>query len=145
MKERLFGLANGEGPHGEDVKECYWYLDATPTSSYLRALYKYPHAEFPYARLREENARRTGREREFELADTGVFDGDRYFDVTAEYAKASPEDILIRITVENRAAENARLHVLPTLWFRNTWSWKPDAERPWLRLLWPPNPNAPTR
>jgi hypothetical protein len=137
LKERLFGLANGEGPHGEDVKECYWYLDATPTSSYLRALYKYPQAEFPYARLREENRRRSRSEREFELADTGIFNGDRYFDVTAEYAKARPEDILIRITVANRGPENARLHLLPTLWFRNIWSWKPLSEPPLLRLLWP--------
>jgi hypothetical protein len=137
LKERLFGLANGEGPHGEDVKECYWYLDATPTSSYLRALYKYPQAEFPYARLREENRRRSPSEREFELADTGIFNGDRYFDVTAEYAKARPEDILIRITVANRGPENARLHLLPTLWFRNIWSWKPLSEPPLLRLLWP--------
>ena len=137
LKERLFGLANGEGPHGEDVKECYWYLDATPTSSYMRALYKYPHAEFPYAKLREKNGRRTRHEREYELADTGVFDGDRYFDITAEYAKAAPEDILIRITVVNRGPETARLHVLPTLWFRNTWSWKAEAERPLMRMLWP--------
>ena len=137
LKERLFGLANGEGPHGEDVKECYWYLDATPTSSYLRALYKYPHAEFPYQKIREENGRRTRKDREYELADTGVFDGDRYFDVTAEYAKAGPEDILIRITVANRGPETARLHVLPTLWFRNTWSWKAEAERPLLRILGP--------
>jgi hypothetical protein len=135
LKERLFGLANGEGPHGEDVKECYWYLDATPTSSYLRALYKYPHAEFPYAKLREVNGQRKATEREYELADTGVFDGDRYFDVTAEYAKSGPEDILIRITIENRGPENARLHVLPTLWFRNTWSWSADTERPLLKQI----------
>ncbi|MEQ1852244.1 MAG: glucosidase, partial [Chthoniobacteraceae bacterium] len=135
LKERLFGLANGDGPHGEDVKECYWYLEATPTSSYLRALYKYPQAEFPYARIREENKRRTAREREFELADTGVFDGGRYFDVTAEYAKAHHEDILIRITVANRGPEPARLHVLPTLWFRNMWSWKAGNDRPLLRML----------
>jgi hypothetical protein len=135
LKERLFGLANGEGPHGEDVKECYWYLDATPTSSYLRALYKYPHAEFPYSKLREENARRSGKDREYELADTGVFDGERYFDVTAEYAKSAAEEMLIRITIENRGPEAARIHVLPTLWFRNTWSWSADAERPLLRQI----------
>ncbi len=135
LKERLFGLANGEGPHGEDVKECYWYLDATPTSSYLRALYKYPHAEFPYAKIREENARRSGKDREYELADTGVFDGERYFDITVEYAKSSPEEMLIRITIENRGPESATLHVLPTLWFRNTWSWTPNAERPFLRQV----------
>ena len=137
LKERLFGLANGEGPHGEDVKECYWYLDATPTSSYLRALYKYPQAEFPYAKLREVNAQRKPAEREYELADTGVFDGDRYFDITAEYAKAAPEEILIRITIENRGPDTARLHVLPTLWFRNMWSWSAGAERPLLRQLGP--------
>jgi len=135
FKERLFGLANGEGPHGEDVKECYWYLDATPTSSYLRALYKYPHAEFPYSKLREENARRSGKDREYELADTGVFDGERYFDVTAEYAKSAAEEMLIRITIENRGPEAARIHILPTLWFRNTWSWSTDAERPLLRQI----------
>ncbi len=137
LKERLFGLANGEGPHGEDVKECYWYLDATPTSSYLRALYKYPHAEFPYAKIREENGRRTSKDREYELADTGVFEGDRYFDVTVEYAKAESEEILIRITIENRGPEPATVHVLPTLWFRNTWSWAADAERPFLKQVNP--------
>ena len=123
LKERLFGLGNTEGNHGEDVKECYFYLDATPTSSYLKALYKYPQAEFPYARLFEENRRRSRQDREFELSDTGVFDGNRYFDVFAEYAKASPNDILIRITVANRGPESASIHLLPTLWFRNTWTW----------------------
>ena len=123
LKERLFGLTNPEGNHSEDVKECYWYLDATPTHSYLKALYKYPQAEFPYGRLAEENRRRGRQEPEFELAETGVFDDGRYFDVTAEYAKAAPDDILIRITVANRGPEAARLHLLPTLWFRNTWSW----------------------
>jgi hypothetical protein len=123
LKERLFGLSNKEGNHGEDVKECYFYLDASPTHSYLKALYKYPQAEFPYQQLRQENARRGYADREFELADTGVFDEDRYFDVFAEYAKASPDDILIRITVANRGPEAAQLHLLPTLWFRNTWSW----------------------
>ena len=137
LKERLFGLANGEGPHGEDVKEAYWYLDATPTSSYLRALYKYPQREFPYAHLREENGRRTSQDREFELGDTDAFEGDRYFDVFAEYAKVAEEDILIRITVANRGPEVARIHVLPTLWFRNTWSWNQDSERPFLRALGP--------
>src|SRR5262245_40798954 len=123
LKERLFGLTNPEGNHSEDVKECYWYLDATPTHSYLKALYKYPQAEFPYARLVEENRRRSRQEPEFELIETGVFDGGRYFDVLAEYAKAAPDDILVRVTVANRGPEAARLHLLPTLWFRNTWSW----------------------
>jgi Glycosyl hydrolase family 63 C-terminal domain len=123
LKERLFGLANHEGNHGEDVKEAYFYLDATPTHSYLKALYKYPQAAFPYERLREENRRRSRREPEFELADTGVFDEGRYFDVFAEYAKAGPDDLLIRITVANRGPDAAALHVLPTLWYRNTWIW----------------------
>ena len=123
LKERLFGLTNPEGNHGEDVKECYFYLDSTPTHSYLKALYKYPQAEFPYARLLEENRRRGLNDPEFELVETGAFDEGRYFDVLAEYAKAAPEDLLIRITVANRGPEAARLHLLPTLWFRNTWSW----------------------
>jgi hypothetical protein len=123
LKERLFGLTGPEGNHGEDVKECYFYLDATPTNSWLRALYKYPQAEFPYERLRAENRRRGRDEPEFELLDTGILDGNRYFDVFAEYAKAGPDDILIKITVANRGPETAQLHVLPTLWFRNTWSW----------------------
>jgi len=130
LKERLFGLANGETAHGEDVKECYWYEEATPTSSYLRALYKYPQAEFPYAQLVEEGHCRGPMEKEYELGDTGVFDDDRYFDITVEYAKASPEDILIQITIANRSSESAQLHVLPTLWFRNTWSWGDPAGRP---------------
>jgi hypothetical protein len=122
LKERLFGLTGPQGNHGEDVKECYWYLDATPTHSYMKSLYKYPQEEFPYARVLEENRRRGKHEREFELEETGAFDDGRYFDVTAEYAKASPDDILIRITVVNRGPERALLHLLPTLWFRNTWS-----------------------
>ena len=133
LKERLFGLSGLEGNHGEDVKEYYFYLDATPTSSYLKWLYKYPQAEFPYARLREENARRGRDAPEFELLDTGVFDGDRYFDVFVEYAKASPEDILVRITIENRGTAAADLHVLPTLWFRNRWSWNGVTPRPAMR------------
>jgi len=128
LKERLFGLTNPEGNHGEDVKECYFYLDATPTSSYLKALYKYPQAEYPYARLVAENRRRNRHEPEFELLDTGVFDEQRYFDVTVEYAKASPNDILIRITAANRGPEAGLLHLLPTAWFRNTWSWGCAAE-----------------
>lgn len=130
LKERLFGLTGPEGNHGEDVKEHYFYLDSTPTHSYMKALYKYPQVEFPYARLVEENRRRSRQEREFELSDTGVFDEGRSFDVQVEYAKAGPEDILIRITASNRGPEAATLHVLPTLWFRNTWSWAPGAERP---------------
>ena len=133
LKERFFGLSNPQGNHGEDVKEAYWYLDSTPTHSYMRALYKYPHAEFPYARLVGENARRTRQEREFEIGDTGVFDEGRYFDIFIEYAKAAPEDICIRITIANRGPEAATIHVLPTLWFRNVWTWcgaaKPSLER----------------
>ncbi|HEY0793725.1 MAG TPA: hypothetical protein VGD78_21870 [Chthoniobacterales bacterium] len=139
LKERLFGLTGPEGNHGEDVKELYYYLDGTPTHSYLKGLYKYPQDAFPYAALHDENGRRGKLDPEFELLDTGVFNGDRYFDVVAEYAKAAPDDIFIRITVHNRAAEPAVLHVLPQLWFRNTWSWGPsydneDGERPRIRL-----------
>jgi hypothetical protein len=123
LKERLFGLTGPEGNHGEDVKECYYYLDSTPTHSYMKALYKYPQREFPYAQLVDENRRRGKLDAEFELVDTGAFDDNRYFDVFAEYAKAAPDDILIRITVANRGPEAATLHVLPTLWFRNNWSW----------------------
>ena len=133
LKERLFGLTGPEGNHGEDVKEAYFYLDATPTHSYLKALYKYPQAEFPYARLVEENRRRGRDESEVELADTGVFAGDRYFDVVAEYAKAAPEDVLIRLSVTNRGPEAASLHVLPTLWFRNTWSWGRSGDGYWAK------------
>lgn len=128
LKERLFGLAGPEGNHGEDVKEEYFYVDALPTAAWLQALYKYPQAEFPYERLRDENRRRGRGEREFELADTGVFAEDRYFDVEATYAKADPEDVCIRLVVRNRGPEPARLHVLPQLWFRNTWSWGRDGE-----------------
>ena len=123
LKERLFGLTNAEGNHGEDVKECYFYLDATPTSSYLKMLYKYPQAEFPYADLVAANRARGKSDPEYELLDTGVFDGDRYFDVVVEYAKATPEDLLMQVTVHNRGPDDAELHVLPTLWFRHTWSW----------------------
>ncbi|HWZ34353.1 MAG TPA: hypothetical protein VNX18_23605 [Bryobacteraceae bacterium] len=123
LKERLFGLASSEGNHGEDVKEYYFYLDSTPTHSYMRMLYKYPQREFPYAQLVEENRRRGGRGMEFELLDTGVFDDDRYFDIFVEYAKATPEDIAIRIEVFNRGSDDAELHVLPHLWFRNSWAW----------------------
>ncbi len=123
LKERLFGLAGSEGNHGEDVKEYYFYIDSTPTHSYMKMLYKYPHAAFPYGDLRAENRRRDFSAFEYELLDTGVFDGDRYFDVFVEYAKADTDDMLITITVINRGAEAAACHVLPTLWFRNTWSW----------------------
>ena len=133
LKERLFGLTGNEGNHGEDVKEYYYYLDSTPTHSYMKFLYKYPQREFPYARLVEENRRRGKRELEFELIDTGVFDDNRYFDVTIEYAKAGPDDILIRIEATNRGPEPAPLHLLPTVWFRNTWSWGLDERRPKLR------------
>jgi hypothetical protein len=123
IKERLFGLSGPEGNHGEDVKEEYFYLDSTPTHSYLKALYKYPQAEFPYAQLVEENRRRSRAEPEYELMDTGVFNESRYYDVTAEYAKHTPDEILIRVTIANRGPEPATLHFLPTIWFRNTWIW----------------------
>ena len=123
LKERLFGLTGNEGNHGEDVKEIYYYLDSTPTHSYMKFLYKYPHAEFPYTRLIEENRNRSKQEREFEIVDTGIFDDDRYFDVFVEYAKADVEDILIKITVANRGPEVGTVNVLPTVWFRNTWTW----------------------
>jgi mannosylglycerate hydrolase MGH1-like protein len=128
LKERLFGLTGSEGNHGEDVKEMYFYLDATPTHSYLKALYRYPQREFPYARLVEENQHRGKKEREFELVDSGVFDDSRFFDLTVEYAKAGPDDILIRLTAENCGPEAATLHLLPTLWFRNTWTWGRSGE-----------------
>jgi hypothetical protein len=130
LKERLFGLTNAEGNHGEDVKEYYFYVDSTPTHSYMKYLYKYPQREFPYRALVETNGRRSREELEYELIDTGVFDGDRYFDVFLEYAKAGPDDILIRVTVHNRGPEAARIHLLPTLWFRNTWSWKEGMPKP---------------
>lgn len=124
LKERLFGLTNKEGNHGEDVKEVYYYLDATPTHSYLKMLYKYPQREFPYLQLVEENRRRSRNQPEFELFHTGVFDDDRYFDVFVEYAKASVDDLLMLVTIHNRGPEQAEIHALPQLWFRNTWSWK---------------------
>jgi Mannosylglycerate hydrolase MGH1-like glycoside hydrolase domain len=130
LKERLFGVTGTDGNHGEDVKEYYFYLDSTPTHSYMKWLYKYPQAAFPYEALRAENARRDRRQPEYELLDTGIFDEDRYFDVTVEYAKASRDDILIRITVANRGPQTAPLRLLPTLWFRNTWSWDVGAPRP---------------
>ena len=133
LKERLFGLTNSEGNHGEDVKEYYFYLDSTPTHSYMKYLYKYPQREFPYRDLAETNLRRSRDDFEYELLDTGIFDDDRYFDVFLEYAKAGPDDIAIRCTVHNRGPEVARLHVLPTLWYRNTWSWGEGGEKPALR------------
>jgi hypothetical protein len=136
LKERFFGLTNSEGNHGEDVKELYYYLDATPTHSYLKMLYKYPQRAFPYGQLVEENARRKGdaSHPEFELLDTGIFDDDRYWDVFVEYAKAGPDDILMRVTVHNRGPEEATIHLLPQLWFRNTWSWKNNGTKPELSL-----------
>src|ERR687885_371574 len=146
LKERLFGLTGPEGNHGEDVKECYYYLDSTPTHSYMRALYKYPQRAYPYAELVEENRRRGKDQPEYELVDTGVFAQDRYFDVQVEYAKAGPTDLVVRITATNRGPQPAPLHVLPTLWFRNTLAWQredPDpgglrgATRPELRQVAP--------
>ncbi len=134
LKERLFGLTNSEGNHGEDVKELYFHQDATPTHSYLRMLYKYPQAAYPYDELVAENARRGQDQPEFEVLDTGVFADGRYFDVTVEYAKASPDDILLRITVQNRSADAAPLDLLPMLWARNTWSWSNNSRRPGLHL-----------
>jgi hypothetical protein len=135
LKERLFGLTNSEGNHEEDVKEYYFYLDSTPTHSYMKYLYKYPHAAYPYEDLVATNRRRSRQEFEYELLDTGVFDQDRYFDVFVEYAKKAPEDILIQISIFNRSPENAVLHVLPTLWFRNLWSWGGEVVRPQLRQV----------
>jgi hypothetical protein len=135
LKERLFGLTNSESNHGEDVKEYYFYLDSTPTHSYLKYLYKYPQQSFPYADLVNTSRSRSRQEFEYELLDTGIFDQDRYFDVFVEYAKASPDDILIEFTIHNRGPETAELHVLPTLWFRNQWSWHGEADRPVLRQV----------
>jgi hypothetical protein len=133
IKERLFGLTNREGNHGEDVKEVYYYLDATPSHSYLKMLYKYPQREFPYAWLVEENRRRNRGEAEFELVDTGTFQEDRYWDVFVEYAKAGPEDILMKVTAYNRGPEAASLHLMPQIWFRNTWAWTPGQRKPVLQ------------
>jgi hypothetical protein len=137
LKERMFGLTNSEGNHGEDVKEIYHYLDATPSHSYLKMLYKYPQGEYPYARLVEESRTRGIAQPEFELLDTDLFDANRYFDVTVEYAQAAPEDILMRITAENRGPDAAPLHLLPHIWFRNTWSWQTDAHKPVLQAVGP--------
>src|SRR5512136_581069 len=130
LKERLFGLTNSEANHGEDVKEYYFYIDSTPTHSYMKYLYKYPQREYPYRDLIETNRSRSREEFEYELLDTGVFNEDRYFDVFVEYAKEGPEDVLIRVTVHNRGTEADRLRLLPTLWFRNTWSWKEGTPKP---------------
>jgi hypothetical protein len=132
LKERLFGLTNSEGNHGEDVKEYYFYVDSTPTHSYMKYLYKYPQREYPYRDLVETNRRRSREEMEYELLDTGIFDDDRYFDVFVEYAKAAPEDLLVKITVHNRGPEAAQIHVLPTLWYRNNWSWEEKEAKPML-------------
>jgi hypothetical protein len=137
LKERLFGLTNSEGNHGEDVKELYYHLDATPTHSYLKMLYKYPQREYPYAWLVEENRRRGKDQPEFELLDTGVFDDDRYFDVFVEYAKAGPDELLMRVTAHNRGPDAAELHLLPQVWFRNTWSWKHGQPKPVIRQAGP--------
>ncbi len=133
IKERLFGLTGNEGNHGEDCKECYFYLDSTPTHSYMKYLYKYPQAAYPYEQLVRENGRRGRDQAEYELQDTGVFDESRYFDVFVEYAKNSPDDVLIRISVANRGPEAANLTLLPTVWFRNTWSWGGGGKRPFLQ------------
>ncbi len=133
LKERLFGLTGNEGNHGEDVKECYYYLDSTPTHSYMKYLYKYPQASFPYEQLLRGNRERGRDRREFELADTGLFDEGRYFDVFVEYAKATPDDLVARISIANRGPDAAGIHLLPTVWFRNTWSWGGDEQKPHLR------------
>ncbi len=130
LKERLFGLTGNEGNHGEDVKEYYYYLDSTPTHSYMKMLYKYPQVEFPYAALVEEN-RKIGKDKpEYELIDAGVFEENRYFDVTVEYAKPAPNDIYLRISAHNLGPDTARIDLIPQLWFRNTWAWEPDDPRP---------------
>ena len=135
MKERLFGFTNSESNHGEDVKEYYFYLDSSPTHSYMKYLYKYPQAAFPYDNLVSVSKSRSRNEFEYELLDTGVFDLNRYFDVFVEYAKESPEDILIKISVFNRGTETAFINVLPTLWFRNVWSWYKEAQKPELKKI----------
>jgi len=135
LKEHLFGVTNSESNHGEDVKEYYFYLDSTPTHSYMKYLYKYPQASFPYENLVATSKGRNRGDMEYELLDTGVFNRDRYFDVFVEYAKRTPEDILIQIRVCNRGPEPATIHVLPTLWFRNTWTWWPGTPKPSLKQI----------
>ena len=137
LKERIFGLTGNEGNHGEDAKEYWWYVDATPSASWLRWRYHYPQAEFPYSRLCAENARRGKKDPEFELVDTGVFDGDRYWQIEADYAKATPRDLCLRLRVRNAGPETAELHILPTLWFRNRWSWEEGSPRPSIRAVTP--------
>ncbi len=132
IKERFFGLTNGQGNHGEDVKEYYYYLDCTPTHSYMKMLYKYPQNTFPYEDLIKKNAEAGKENLEYELIDTGIFDQNEYFDIFIEYAKSSQEDILIKITVTNKSSQDASLILLPTIWFRNTWSWGYDDYRPQL-------------
>ncbi|MEO0935024.1 MAG: glucosidase, partial [Cyanobacteria bacterium J06641_2] len=134
IKEKMFGLSGSQGNHGEDVKEYYFYLDNTPTHSYMKYLYKYPQGEYPYADLVEENQRRGFAEPEYELLDTGIFEEDKYFDIFIEYAKKTDEDILIQVTAYNRGDKEKPLHVLPTLWFRNTWSWCDDIQKPQLKV-----------
>ena len=134
LKERLYGLTNSQGNHGEDVKEYYFHLDNTPTHSYMKYLYKYPQKAFPYWQLEHENKERGLEDREFELIQSGIFDNDEYFDVSVEYAKESDENILIFIQVTNRSSETATIHLLPTLWFRNIWSWGYDVEKPKLKI-----------
>ena len=126
LKERLFGLSGPQGNHGEDVKECYYHLDNVPSHAYMKALYKYPQRAFPYDALRDENARRTRADPEYELVDTGIFDDDAYFDIVVEYAKRAPTDTFVRIAASNRGSQAATLHLVPQLWFRNEWSWSPD-------------------
>ena len=130
LKERLFGLTGNEGNHGEDVKELYYYIDATPTNSYLKGLYKYPQTAFPYDRIGAENRRRNRQDSEYEIEDTGAFKDDEYFDIFVEYAKQDVDDLVIQVTIANRASHPASLTVLPTLWFRNTWSWGGSLSRP---------------
>src|ERR1700730_18646662 len=132
LKERLFGLTNPEGNHGEDVKESYFYLDSTPTHSYLKALYKYPQDEYPYSQLVNANGRRTRSMPEYALIHTGIFDQNRYFDVLVEYAKADPDDILVRVALVNRGPDAAKLHFMPTVWFSNTWAWGYPVAKPQL-------------
>ncbi|HEY0520175.1 MAG TPA: hypothetical protein VGC84_11840, partial [Ilumatobacteraceae bacterium] len=134
LKERIFGLTGPEGNHGEDAKEYWFYEDCTPTHSWMRWRYFYPHGEFPYDELVDENAKRGTDDPEFELLDTGVFDDDRYWDITVDYAKANPDDIVVRVTIRNAGPESATLHILPTLWFRNTWSWGLDHRTPRITL-----------
>jgi hypothetical protein len=142
IKERLFGLTNSEGNHGEDVKEYYYYLDNTPTHSYMRYLYKYPQAAYPYETIVTSNRGRGYDKSEFELVDTGIFDDNKYFDVFVDFAKASPEDMLIEIAVHNRGTEPSELHLLPTLWFRNEWSWSPGGTKPSIRQVATQSPDT---